>query len=262
MGLIERYQEIKEHRSLIERLRQCRIIIFDADDTLVHTDVEYFKPVIRKTVDQLSISPDRAGEIDKLLLVLDSARSVTAFHEKLGIERANFWDIFDAIDRQDMYKARLKATDIFPDVYSLKQIQDGREFMIVTHARRDLAVQYPGLIFSRAGINFPIVQTIYNYESPQTIRKPDHRLVTDMLTELGYMDALMPAEISNPLSMNRPIMEQIAVIGDSRDDLKLAHNLPGAIPVWINRDNKTHKNLGFPYLEFPDLVEFVKAVKG
>lgn len=252
--------EAKKHE-LKSRLKGVKHLILDADDTLVWTEPPYYQETASKTFEKLGlfISPHLKYLINEIKTAEDIG---TVARNYLGQDQTgNFWNTFKKVDQ---IKERLEKTHPFADVESLHNLTDRIHLYMLTHAPSELAEGYTKLIQKKFGIDIPIVQSIHNYENPQSLSKPNPQILFDLLYELN----LLPFHFTqqefdkNPLiiqSQLKPFMKFVAVVGDSSRDIILGQKSV-AVPVWINRV----KSVPTPpshFLQFPSLTEMVKAIK-
>lgn len=241
-------KEVFNNNDLEIRLKACKHLVFDADDTLVHTDPAYYQIVTREMLKMLNYQPlDIASSVQ-------TARAISELQEKLGINRDIYWSAFRQVDN---YETRLSYVKVFPDVKALKLLTDKQLYM-VTHAPSELAYAYAEKIEEQTGVKFPYVHSIYHYgENAQKMVKPTPRLLYDLMTELSLMEPLKPPyEYRKNFKVRRPVFNQTAIIGDSIIDIGLAHNT-GSVGVWVDRPEFPSPIPPFPHIRVENLEQLV-----
>lgn len=237
-------QETSELIELEQRLGLCEYFVFDAAGTLVYDDPEYLKFIYLKTLKKLDPQQDQ-----KTPLNIQSARDVYALSAQHGFTVEAFWSTFSSIRRKEDTKNGYRSIKVFPDVMALRLLRK-RSLAVLTHAPTDLAQAYRKSVYGYAGIEIPKVHTIYHYNNPYQMLKPNRQLIDDLMEQMG---------VFSQGETSARIFAKTAVIGDDPADIELAQNV-GAVPVWINR-NKSDTKIPPPFLQYKNLFHLVLYIQ-
>lgn len=233
-------QETDKLIELEQKLGLCEYFVFDAAGTLVYDDPEYLKFIYLKTLKKLDPQLDQ-----RVPLNIQSASDIYTLSADHNFTVEEFWSTFKSIRQKEDINNGYRSVNVFPDVMALRLLRKKR-LAILTHAPTDLAQAYRQGIYNHTGVDIPNVNTIYNYDNPYQMLKPNRQLLDDLMKQIGGFS-------QDETSTN--IFAKTAVIGDDLADIQLAQNV-GAVPVWINR-NKSDAKIPPAFLQYKNLFHLV-----
>lgn len=281
-GNLRAAYEEGERKTLLEWLKRCKYIGFDADGTLIDPPINYYQRVapeafrrllkdLQENIPELrNIKPSTIKGLVDLLKVNNSAPAIAPrvigalralqpdiSDEFLTAQVNAYWKALYEIEHGNSKNLRTRVKTAGPyDVDSLKPLQEaGKVLFLISNVAPDILNGYQDAIRFHTGITFSFALTPWIFTNHDQMKKPNIQLFEYAVINmqgLGLMD---------PTLSFKEIMRQTAYVGDETSDLLFAQNA-GALGVWMKKVGeppKEHAKLG-PYLTFGNCGEIVQAI--
>jgi phosphoglycolate phosphatase len=180
----------------LKKSMKLATILFDLDDTLVHTAPEYRYLVINRTLAEFGKSSENSA-IDRLWFMSEQERT-RIIEEEWGVDPEEFWPI---TRKYDTVELRRKHTKIYDDTKILAELgQKGIKTGIVTAAPDHIIALEVGMLKHKFGA-----------------------VVRAQFTS-GIEPKPSPQGIEESLKILNSKKEKAGYVGDSRTDMETAQN--------------------------------------